>query len=328
MLATHAHAILRHTRHWGTGRRYLAATGLVALAAAIRWLLDPWMEGANYFLFVLTVALCSLLLERGSGIWASVLSALAVTYVFIPPQFSFAIDRAETVPLVLFLLSCALVTLAAEMVRSLTDRLDASNHQRDVLYRELHHRTRNNFQIIGTTIAMLMYRTSNPEVRASLQVVSDRIDGIVRLNQYLYRPGAGETIDSRDYLQSLTRDISTSLAGLRPVSMACHAEAHPLDRDLAEILGIAVNELVTNVLKYAFPDDRSGSITITFQLEDGTYALSVRDDGQGYDGEAKNGTGWQLIATMVGKYKGSLTAEDAAPGCRVMIRVPVPDKTA
>lgn len=323
MYLVEAQTIVARTRRWPTWRRYLAATGAVAAAAALRWALGPWLAGANYFLFLVAVALSALLFERGSGIWASILSVATVAYLFSPPLYSFAMREGDAVTLVVFLLSCFLVSLFAEMVRALADKLEASSHEKEVLYRELHHRTRNNLQIIGTTIAVLMVRAESRETRESLQAVADRITGIARLDQLLFRPGMADLIEAREYLEALTADINASLVGHRPITVLCDAERRHVDRDLAETLGIAVNELVTNALKYAFTNGTDGQLTIQLRTEASTLTLAVQDNGRGCPEGAAGGSGWRLIRSMLGRHNATMAVENASPGCRVVIQVPL-----
>jgi two-component sensor histidine kinase len=169
---------------------------------------------------------------------------------------------------------------------------------------------------------MQIARTRNPEIRESLQTVSDRIISVGRLDNLLHRPGSGETVDLSPYLEALTDDLSTSLASHRAVTLSCKADSHTLDRDTASMLGIAVNELVTNALKHAFPGGVAGNIDIRLNSVGDTLELVVEDNGRGCPSAAPNGTGWRLLRALVAKHKGRVTIEDARPGCRVIIRLP------
>ncbi|MCR6628645.1 MAG: DUF4118 domain-containing protein [Magnetospirillum sp.] len=323
-----ARTIVAHTRRWSASRRYLAATGLVAIAATLRWALDPWLGEANYILFLLVVALSSLLFERGSGLWASILSAVVVAYLFAEPRNNFALTEGDTISLFVFLLSCFLVSLVAEMVRTLADKLLAADQEKETLYRELHHRTRNNLQIIGATIAVQMAKTASRETRDSLQTVADRISSIARLDQLLFRPGMPDEIEACAYLEEITDDINAALVGHRPITVYCDAEKHYIDRALAETLGITVNELVTNALKYAFPDEAAGYLAIQFRAEASALVLTVQDNGKGCPTMALGGSGWKLIQSMLGRHQGTMAVEDAAPGCKVVIRIPSKGRAA
>lgn len=324
-----AQDLFGRSRHLRVGTRYLAATILVLLAAGVSWLLGPFLQSEHYFLFEFAVGISAIFFDRGSGLWATVLSAFMATLFFVPPWNSFALTNSDTVTLLVFILVCLLLSAAGEYIRSLAgsfhmakEALQAAESQKDALYREHNHRTRNNFHLIGSTVSLQMHRAGNPEVRESLQAVLDRITSIARVDHLLHGPENGATIDAHDYLNDLAEDIGGSLVGFKPIAISCAAHPYPLTREIAETLGIAVNELVTNAVKYAFPEDRSGHIRIGFRVESGDLVLVVEDDGRGVPQDAAGGTGWKLIASLVHWCGGAITWEDAHPGCRVVVRIP------
>lgn len=324
-----AQDLFSRSRHLRVGIRYLAATVMVLIAAAVSWLLGPFLQSEHYFLFEFVVGISAIFFDRGSGLWATVLSAFMATLFFVPPWNSFALSNSDTVTLLLFIMTCLLLSAAGEYIRSLAgsfhmakEALLAAERQKDALYREHNHRTRNNLHLIGSTVSLQMHRASLPEVRESLQAVLDRITSIARVDHLLHAPDNGQTIDAHDYLNDLAEDISGSLVGFKPIAVSCAAEPYPLSREVAETLGIAVNELVTNAIKYAFPEDRPGHIRIGFRVAEGDLVLTVEDDGRGVPQDATGGTGWKLIASLVRWCDGSMAWEDAHPGCRVIVRIP------
>jgi two-component sensor histidine kinase len=324
-----AQDLFSRSRHLSVGIRYVAATVLVLVAAGVSWLLGPFLQSEHYFLFEVAVGISAIFFDRGSGLWATVLSAFMATLFFVPPWNSFALSDADTVTLLLFILVCLLLSAAGEYIRSLAgsfhmakEALQAAESQKDALYREHNHRTRNNFHLIGSTVSLQMHRASHPEARESLQAVLDRITSIARVDHLLHAPENGQTIDAHDYLNDLAEDISGSLVGFKPITISCAAQPYPLSREVAETLGITVNELVTNAIKYAFPEDRPGRIRVGFRAEGGDLVLTVDDDGRGVPQDATGGTGWKLIASLVRWCDGAMAWEDAHPGCRVIVRIP------
>lgn len=317
-----AEALLQRTRGWSPGKRYLAATALVVATAAIRWLLAPWLHDYNYFLFDFAVAVCAIFLDTASSIWATILSAVFVTYWFVGPPDSFDLIGSEVVALLIFIFVCLVLTLAAQLLRDVNDDLYAAHEEKDALYRELHHRTRNNLQIINTTIALQLRSVKSPDARANLQEVSDRITGFARMEELLHRAGASGMLDARDYFLTLTGDLRFSLAARRPITIECEADSIPISRDMAETLGIAVNELVTNALKHAFTEDSAGILDVRFAATDRELVLSVQDNGKGCPPEAREGTGWRIINSVMRRYHGTMSVQDASPGCRAVLRLP------
>jgi two-component sensor histidine kinase len=317
-----AYALFMRTAQLSTVPRYAASLSLVLIAAVLRWALAPWFDGHDqYFLFEFAVALGAIFFDHGSSFVATAVSAVIAIYFFVPPA-GFALRSADTVVLLAFISTCIVLSLSAEIMRTLAEKLARSEKENEVLYNELQHRSRNNLQIISSSIAMQMSRTRNAEIREALQSVSDRIMSVGRLDHLLHGPGSGGTVDLHTYLESLTEDLSLSLAAQRPVTLSCKADSHTLDRETASMLGIAVNELVTNALKHAFPGGVAGNIGIRVCAIDGELELAVEDNGRGCPPESVSGTGWRLLRSLISKHKGRLSVEDAAPGCRVVIRLP------
>jgi two-component system, sensor histidine kinase PdtaS len=230
-----------------------------------------------------------------------------------------------------FLVSALLISGAGESVRNSVERGEATaeelrirEHQKDALLREQSHRMRNNLQLITSVLSLQIIRSATPEARDGLQAALDRIKSIARVDDLLRVAGESDVVDAREYLTALAEDIGTSLVVLRPISFAFRAEPYPLTRDIARALGIAINELVTNALKYAFPGDCPGQISIKFAVHDSDLVLIVEDNGKGCVEQVREGTGMRLIRSLVGWHQGIMTRQDALPGCRVIIRVPKP----
>lgn len=317
-----AESMLQRAQGWSAAMRYLAATGIVVATALLRWLLDRWLHDYNYFLFEFAVVICALFLDMPSSVWAMILSAFIATYWFIGPPDTFDLAGSDVVALLLFILVCLVLSMIAEMKRGLIERLRATQEEKDTLYRELYHRTRNNLQIISTTIALQRRNASNPDVRENLDEVAERISGFARMSELLHMAGTSGTLDARDYFRTLAADLRFSLAARRPIAIECEADSVPISRDVAETLGIALNELVTNALKHAFAEETSGNLDVHFEATDRELILSVQDNGKGCPPEASAGTGWRIITSVARRYQGTMTVQNAAPGCRAVLRLP------
>jgi two-component sensor histidine kinase len=322
------HAILANTRRWGAPMRFLAATALVAGAALLRWALEGWVHEYNYFLFEFAVAVSAILLGRACGLWAMVLSAFVLPYWFVGPHYTFDLDGEDVVALLLFIGICLVLTMLGELMRGMVDETAAALEEKEILYREFHHRTRNNLQIINTTIALQRRSAHNREVRDNLAEVAQRIAAIARMDELLHRTGGSGTFDAREYFLSLAGDLRFSLAARRPITIVCDSDSCPITRNIADTLGIAMNELVTNALKYAFPDGTPGDLYIRFEEKPDEYVLTVQDNGKGCRQEQRPGTGWRIIESVLRRYDGTMTVEDAGPGCRVVVHLPRRSATA
>lgn len=321
--------IFRRSSAWTLPQRYLGATALVLLAWLVCSLIGPVSLFYNYLLFECAVAIAAVIFARGSSVWATLLGAFLAVYFFVPPTHTFVLSDRDGEGFFIFLTSALLISAAGESVRNQLERLQEiaeterlRERQKDALLREQSHRTRNNLHLIVSAISLQMLRAATPEARDSLQAALDRTQGIARVDALLQSAGESDVVDAREYLSALAEDIRASLVVLHPISLAFHAEPYPLTRDVATAFGIAVNELVTNALKYAFSDQQSGHIGIAFHAHESDLVLIVEDNGRGCAEDVSEGTGTRLIGSLVGWCQGTMTREDAQPGCRVTVRIP------
>jgi len=319
---------MARTDRWGHLQRYAVATAVVALAALLRIAFSPLLAAGRYFLFVFAVALCATFLDWGAAVWASLLSAALIDYLFFEPVLTFSLSTSDAVALTLFMIGCLLVIIAGQSVKMLVEQLNRISAEKDALYRELRHRTANNLHLIGTTVAMEAARARSAETRDVLKGTAARIAAIGQVDQLLVAHGIAGEVDAGEHLRELCGFIAASLIGRREVTLTCEARSLRLARDRAETLSIAVNELVTNALKHAFAEGIPGHIRVALATEPGAVVLTVEDDGLGCDGEASRGIGWRLVASMIGKHGGSMDVGSAAPGCRIRISLPCDHEAA
>jgi two-component sensor histidine kinase len=321
-----AEFLVARTSHWGRIRRYALATAVVAAVTLVRIVFEAVLQANNYFLFVIAVALCATFLDWGPAAWATILSSSILEYAFLEPRFTVTLEPEHVVPLALFVVGCVLIIIGGQSMRLLVQKLNRSQAEKDALYRELRHRTANNLQIIGATIAMEASRTG-PEARGSLNSVAGRISAIAQIDQLLGASGADDTVDATTYVKELCGFIATSLVGRRPIALSCDTDFVKIPRDVAETVGIAINELVTNALKYAFAEAASGNIRVGLASAADGIVLTVEDDGRGCTARGEGGTGWRLVSSLAGRHRGTMAVEDANPGCRVRIHLPCASQT-
>jgi two-component sensor histidine kinase len=169
---------------------------------------------------------------------------------------------------------------------------------------------------------------TGPEARGSLNSVAGRISAIAQIDQLLGARGADDTVDATTYVKELCGFIATSLVGRRPIALSCDSDLVRIPRDVAETIGIAINELVTNALKYAFAETASGNIRVGLASAPDGIVLTVEDDGRGCTATGEGGTGWRLVSSLAGRHRGTVAVEDAKPGCRVRIHLPCASQAA
>jgi len=270
--------------------------------------------GATHFLAVLTLWVPAYGIE---GIIKAITAVLSIaTAAILWPL----IPKAAALP------------SAAELearVAERTGELSAALAQRDLLLREVYHRVKNNLQMIDGLLVMHNRRTSDPAGRQAIQGLRDRVYALGLVHQQLMDSRDLKTFDIAPFLKELS--INLVQAGASQ-DVALSIKAIPLDvgLDFAIPLGLLVTELVTNSLKHAFPSG-SGRIEVEFtRAEDGTLALVVSDDGQGYgDGGAeadsrKPGLGLGIIGGLVTQLNGRIDVQSQPGKTRTEIRMAAP----
>jgi PAS domain S-box-containing protein len=161
--------------------------------------------------------------------------------------------------------------------------LQAALKEKDVRLKETLHRVKNNLQVVSSLLDIQADMVADPRVRARLEESQQRIHAMALIHESLYQAGDVAQIDAADYLRRLsTRLFQVYGAPSDRVSLRCMVEACRLDVSRAIPCGLILHELLSNVLKHAFPDGRAGEIRIElWQQPPGTCVLTIRDDGVG-----------------------------------------------
>ena len=191
--------------------------------------------------------------------------------------------------------------------RRMETALRASLHEKDVLLQEIHHRVKNNLQIISSLVGMQLRRLQDSSSRETLEQCQHRVQAIALVHEKLYQSSSLASVPLPDYVRSLAQDImraaSTPKTG---VSLDLALADISLPIDTAIPCGLILNELITNALKHAFPDGRQGTIrVIAKRLDDGRLQLAVIDNGVGLpasvDVRRCPTLGLQLVHTLAGQ---------------------------
>lgn len=155
--------------------------------------------------------------------------------------------------------------------------------RKETLLREVHHRVKNNLQVILSLLDLQSRRFDDEKVREIFAESHNRIRAMALIHEQLYRAPNVDEIDICDYIETLARQVFES-HGLRAdeISIRFDLEQHPLEPERAVTLGLVVNELVANALKHGFSAGDGGDIEVAFRALDGDLlCLSVSDDGRG-----------------------------------------------
>ena len=190
-------------------------------------------------------------------------------------------------------------------------RSDELVKDKELLLREIHHRVKNNLEIVSSLLALQSARIDDPNTREAMQEGQNRVQSIGIVHQKLYQGENLDSIEMKDYFTNLGESILDSFGAAGRISVEYRMEKLFLDIDTAVPLGLIVNELLTNSLKYAFPDNGRGSIYILLQKQPGAILhLEVGDNGIGKSGITQGtGFGAQLISLLTRQLNGIMKEE-------------------
>ncbi|KYK31667.1 MAG: PAS domain S-box protein [Theionarchaea archaeon] len=162
----------------------------------------------------------------------------------------------------------------------LTDRKQVEEaHKKELLLKEIHHRVKNNMQIISSLLSLQSQYIRNEMYREMLKESQNRIKSMALIHEKLYQSRDLENIDSKEYIMDMVNKLVRSY-GATYIAVTVEVEDVSLGVDIAVPCGLIINELASNCLKHAFPDGK-GEITVVLRSVDGTIELTVADNGVG-----------------------------------------------
>ncbi len=197
-------------------------------------------------------------------------------------------------------------------------RLQTENHtiktllkEKETLLKEIHHRVKNNMQVISSLLRIQTNQTTDEGALLALKEGQSRVQSMSLIHQDLYQHDNLTGIHMKDYVDKLAKSLlQTYQLSPEQVSIYTEVDDITLDVDTVVPLGLIINELVTNALKYAFPNNRVGTINISLKDHQDSLLLKVKDDGAGISPEAQEkGFGSGLIKAFARKLEGALTID-------------------
>ncbi|HKB87854.1 MAG TPA: histidine kinase dimerization/phosphoacceptor domain -containing protein [Ignavibacteriaceae bacterium] len=190
-------------------------------------------------------------------------------------------------------------------------QLENSLKEKEVLLKEIHHRIKNNLQIISSLLNLQLNYLNNEEIIEMLKSSQSRIRSMALIHEKLYKTKELSSINFGEYIKELTSYLFTTYRN--------RSGTLRLDLDLAEVkidinlsisLGLILNELVTNALKHAFPNRKSGTLNICLKEVNNDLFLIVADDGvglpDGFDIKTTSSLGLELVDSLVDQHRGKL----------------------
>jgi PAS domain S-box-containing protein len=191
------------------------------------------------------------------------------------------------------------------------EQIKTSLHEKEVLLKEIHHRVKNNMQVITSLLSLQAKTISDKKALTVFEDSQNRVKSMALIHETLYQSKDLSRINFAEYLQKLVAHVSRSYR-LRPnaVKINLHVNDVALPIDTAVPCGLIINELASNALKYAFPADTRGEVNITFGRTDDQYTLCVSDTGVGlppdFEPEQGKSLGMKLVRMLTSQLSGEM----------------------
>jgi two-component sensor histidine kinase len=209
-------------------------------------------------------------------------------------------------------------------VHASRDRYAALAAEREMLLREVNHRVGNSLQIIASLLHLQANSSNDDDVKAALTNAMGRVAAVAQVHRRLYTSQDLKTVMLNQYLEALLEDLRRSAEGNRMSRLTLRAEAVEIDPDRAVAIGIIVNELVMNAVKYAYPDG-AGPIHVDLQSCGSGLELVIADDGVGLQvrqDPRSTGMGQRIVNAMATKLEASAERDPHHSGTRIVLRFP------
>jgi two-component system, sensor histidine kinase PdtaS len=190
--------------------------------------------------------------------------------------------------------------------------LDKRNADNELLLKEIHHRVKNNLEIVSSLLALQSAQIKDPNTKDAMTESQNRVHSIGIVHQKLYQGNNLGVIEMTDYFKNLGESIIDSFGAVEQIQLQILMEKTEVDIDTAVPMGLIVNELITNSIKYAFQNQEKGIITISLKKQNKNMCLQVADNGIGKSGITKGtGFGTQLVGLLTQQLNATLQEENS-----------------
>lgn len=203
-----------------------------------------------------------------------------------------------------------------QLIFQMSEKVEAL-HLNKLLLREMHHRTKNNLQLINSILNLQSRTSINPEVKKSLEISRDNVSAIGLLHNQLYNNQEFKDIDFKAYVEELCNYFNEAFSlKTQNITLSCQCDAFKIDVDKAVPLGLILNETITNAIKHAFVEKMNGEINLNIIQQKNKISMEVKDNGIGIQNDSfkNNGTGTKLINIFSEKFEAKIDYLNTNPG--------------
>ncbi len=213
--------------------------------------------------------------------------------------------------------------LLESTVEARTSDLRSANRQLEVLVQEVHHRVKNNLQVISSMLRLQSLQMGDDGVRKALQDSVNRVHAMSLVHEMLSGGGDRSRLEFREYLRDLTEQLKESYGVADRVTIGIECEDLTLDMTQGIHLALIVNEIFSNALKHAFPPGRPGVLNIALRRQGERAKLTMQDNGvglpPGFDWRRASSLGLQIVQSLAAKLGGEASLTMAGATCFTLV---------
>ena len=210
------------------------------------------------------------------------------------------------------------ISVGIEVVREITERkhmeeeLRQALNDKDLLMREVHHRVKNNLAVVQSLLSLQMQDISDDKSKAYFVDARNRVKSMTMIHEMLHRSGDITRLSSSEFIRKFVKTLfSNYKIKINYIKLHYDIDDIELDADTMIPLGLIINELVSNALKYAFPNEMKGTLGISLKKTgEGNYELAVKDTGVGlpedFDIQKVTSLGLMIVDSLVSQINGAL----------------------
>ncbi len=216
------------------------------------------------------------------------------------------------------------LTHSLEKLQAYNLEINESNRQKEVLLKEIHHRVKNNLQIISSLMSLHMHKTSNIEAHDVFNDCKNRVNSMSLIHEQLYTNEDLGRIQASSYIIELGQELLISTNVANEISIEYDVQDVFFSLDISVPLGLIINELLINCFKYAFPENK-GLIQIYLHENQNSIKMIVSDDGIGFDESKKSddSLGLELIEALSDQLNGTFQLSSSSKGTKAELEFTV-----
>ncbi len=209
-------------------------------------------------------------------------------------------------------------------VRARTSDLEAALEAKTTLLHEVDHRVKNNLMMIGSLLRLQSRALPDPSLRATLENMLQRVDALASVHRRLYQSDDIEHFDLGAFAKTLVTEL-IGASGRRDIVLTTDIDTVEIPASKASAIGLILNEIITNALKHAYSNDRSGLLDLQVHCNEGAACIAVHDDGPGFDATIhhSDSIGRLLVERLSRQAKATTVWSGDTGGTHVCIRFPL-----